>query len=1299
MTSPRTSRRWLPSVAAAAVAALVAGTAVGAAADPTALPSAGAVERPDAGTLEKNQLLTDSGTVTAFVQLDLPTTRDVAPTATPNASQQRQADGAADEIASTAGDVVADIDGDVEELYTTVNGLAGVAVRADAGALAALADRDDVVSIRPITSMEITSNGGSDVFTRTAQVWQDLGVTGEGQTIAVIDTGIDYSHASFNPDSDLAYPADLASAGDFFTRDVTWPQGKVIGGWDFVGRAYTGGYTDTPAAPDPNPMDESPAVCTDVPASVPIGDGHGSHVAGTAAGYGVSADGTTFQGDYTALSGEDLLGMQVGPGSAPAADLVALKVFGCAGSTEYVGAALDWLLDPTNEVAAKVTVVNLSVGSTWSPADDPENELVNQLVDAGKVVVISSGNSGDVFDIGGSPGNANGALTVANSVGNQFDLAAAKIRTGSADAPDELYAGQYSIAYLFPNGPVGPSEITTLTPGTLAYNSGCVAYTDQDKAKVAGKTVVVAWDDAAAVPCGSAARTDNAAAAGAAGIVFTGRSEVFSAGLTGAVTIPTFQLTGPGTEDLLTYDPATGVIALNEPTWITYDDTLGLSVTAPSVADTLNDSSSRGVHGSLGVAKPDVAAPGTTISSVAVGSGNGSSIKSGTSMAAPHTTGIAALTRAAHPDWSAAEVKAAVMNGANHDVTLDGDVFGPQRVGSGRVDAANAVGTSVVAYSADNPTGVSLSYGVIEATGPVSLTKKVEIANSGASAVTLGVAYVPQTEVAGITYTVSASSVTVPAGGTATVDVTLSIPDPKALAKTADPTLLADQGLGLQREFLATPQGWLELTGAPDVDGALRVPVSAVTKPASALSASRVVFSSALSNDATLELTGTGVNQDGYLSLVAPFQLGATSPAIEGDLTPSLRAADLAAVGVAPFSYQATDDYLAFGVQTQGPWATLGGSNKIAIEIDTGGANSPYTVGVQKYQVGSDYVDTTVVGVWDKNGKNTGLELLNNLDGSIDSNTYDSTVAVLPVSLASIGLTDGATATFTYTVQGTSWLASDVVDEIADVTYDGATNLRFGGGQGPVFVGAPVTGISVHRPVATITPAATAQGKVDVADTGVDVLLLSLHNKVGSQATALDVVDVLPAPPVDKVKPEVTLVSPASAGPFKALDLRVDATDAGGLKKIVANVYRDGKLVKSTQTAFNGETSGSHTATVQLPSGKYTVKYNAQDLAGNTSQTKTFSFTIDSTKPTVSVKGWPYTFGSRGVYSLVSFKLYDAGKIDKVSVNGVVKDLSNNTWSDLNFVRPGAFGAIRGTNTLVVYDVAGNTTTVTFRLR
>lgn len=185
----------------------------------------------------------------------------------------------------------------------------------------------------------------------------------------------------------------------------------------------------------------------------------------------------------------------------------------------------------------------------------------------------------------------------------------------------------------------------------------------------------------------------------------------------------------------------------------------------------------------------------------------------------------------------------------------------------------------------------------------------------------------------------------------------------------------------------------------------------------------------------------------------------------------------------------------------------------------------------------------------------------------------------------------------------------------------------------------------------------------------------------------------------DTTRPEVALVSPTSVGPSKTIDIRVDATDEIALARIVANVYQGGKLVTSTQSPVTG-TSGSHIANVALPDGAYTIKYNAQDAAGNISKTSTFDVVVDATKPTVTIKdGDSFTVGDASGYDKVSFKLHDAGKIDRIELNGVGKDLSNNVWSDLNFVKPGVFGGVAGENTLLVHDVAGNITTVEFELR
>jgi len=1132
--------RWRYPAAAVAAAALLVTTAAGATADPdpaTLPPADGLSAQLEASVraeLKVQALAGLTGPTEAFVEFTDRTTRE-AVAQSRGSSSQAVADSAEQQIEGTADSVVDDL-GDVTVLYTATNGLAGVAVSADADALRALADRDDVVSVRPIIPKERQSNAGADVFTGSAASWQNAGITGEGQTIAVIDSGIDFTHASFNADPAYAYPTELnAETKTLLATAPTWPQGKVLGGYDFAGLNYTAAAGQDPQ-PDPNPLDEAPGLCGEVPPASPRSDGHGSHVAGTAAGFGVGPDGTTFEGDYTTLAQEDLLDLQVGPGSAPEADLVALKIFGCAGSSSVTGAALDWLLDPNNELAQQVTVVNMSIGSTFSTVDDPENDLIEQLVEQGVVVVTSAGNSGDTHDIGGSPGNANATLAVANSVADTFNFEGASVSVSGGAA--ETLPGQYSIAYLFPNGPVGPSEVVTLTPGTLAYNSGCLPYTPADVTKVAGKTVVVAWDDAVALPCGSAARANAAADAGAAGIIFTSGSEVFAAGLTGNVRIPTFQFTGPVTEELFDWSPATGVITIPAPLTITFDNALSvLSVAAPSVADTLNDSSSRGVHGSLGSSKPDVAAPGTTIASVAVGSGNGWSNKSGTSMASPHAAGVAALTREAHPDWSAAQVKAGVMNTATHDVTIGDVPFGPQRVGSGRVDAFDSVNNSVIAYDQDNPTGVSVGFGVVELEKAVAITRTIEVLNTGAAAVTLGVGYNAQTEVPGVEYVLSADEVSVPAGGTASFDVTLSVTDPAAVARTLDPSMTPTQ-VGAPREFLTIPQGWVELTGAPEVD-LLRVPVSAAVKPTSAMAAGPVVFGSADSEYTRVGLAGRAVDQEGFLSIVAPFNLAAESGVVNPDADPSLLAADLKAVGTSQWLYDGTAPYVGFGVEMQGPWATLGASNSIVIEVET--PQGTYDVVVQKYDDGVDSYDLTLVLVFDEDGENTGLEFINDVPASVDTNSYDSSVAVLPVSLDSLGYTDEQIASgdvsFDYSVSGTSWLADGgTYDTVGDLSFEWNTGLGFGDLDSAVFASLPGTSIPVTRlenlvPVAAglgqtqKDPAGPAgvgtQERVETVPSGEKILFLHMHNAVGLQGQIVDVQNVSAQVPGDRVFTDV----------------------------------------------------------------------------------------------------------------------------------------------------------------------------------
>jgi len=173
----------------------------------------------------------------------------------------------------------------------------------------------------------------SATLNNTPRAWNDLGVTGKGVTVAIIDTGVDFTHP------DLA-PAMKANV-------------KLVG-----------------FGQDPTP-------------TVPVGDlpnsdtssGHGTHVAGDVAGRGTASGGEQKGMAY----GASLVGIGTGD---------ALSIF-----TALQG--FDWLLQ--NREKYDIRVVNNSYGTGFAPFDpmEPVNLATKRTTDAGVVVVFANGNDGD----------------------------------------------------------------------------------------------------------------------------------------------------------------------------------------------------------------------------------------------------------------------------------------------------------------------------------------------------------------------------------------------------------------------------------------------------------------------------------------------------------------------------------------------------------------------------------------------------------------------------------------------------------------------------------------------------------------------------------------------------------------------------------------------------------------------------------------------------------------------------------------------------------------------------------------
>ncbi|WP_052681828.1 S8 family serine peptidase [Saccharothrix sp. ST-888] len=920
------------------------------------------------------------------------------------AGQRRRADRALDRV----GGAVRRAAPGARELYRTHTLLTGIAVTAPPAQLAALRRLPGVRAVHPIT-LKQRSNGYSVPLTGAPALWSGTaglpGNTGEGVRIGIIDSGIDYTHADFGgPGTEQAFRsvdgAKPAPAGLF-------PSAKVVGGKDLVGDDYD----PDPSAEHPQPVphpDDNPIDC--------IANGHGTHVAGTAAGLGVTSAGRTYPGPYR--PGLDPAGFKVGPGAAPGAKLYAIRVFGCEGSTDQLAQALDLAADPdgNGDLTDRLDVVNLSLGDRFGGPDDADAIAADRLAGLGTVVVAAIGNEGDVYGIGGSPGTAARAVAVAAAVDPHGD--ADGVRVLAPQALAGLVPAHWSAKYLG----WSTQEVDAELALPADQSDGCTPFGAADAERLRGKVAVLSWRTKDADrACGSALRADHAAAAGAVGALFAADGDHLGE-LAGDDRIPVAILAkedgdrlvramgaGPVRVQLATKgNPLHGAVAQDQ----------------PQRADTLTSFTSRGI-GLPGLVKPDLAAPGETIWSAKAGSGSGGMREDGTSMATPHIAGLAALVRAAHPGWTAAEVKAALMNTAGDTWLGDnhtGPVYGPERAGAGRVRADQAVRTPAVAYAAGEGAvegAVGVSFGPVPVTGPTSLRREVEIRNFSSRPVDYATGYQSSTEVPGASFEMTPDQVTVPAEGSTRVTVTLHVPG--QLGRTPDPTIDLLQA-GRARSYRAELSGRLLLTPADGQLPALRVPLFAAPRPASELSAGAQVRASQSST--LLALNGAAAPVEGGGGLVSAFTFGGagtrwpTCPdgatdALhqEGEQTPGAkdtgpcvtsdgdRAADLRYAGAATDA-AASGGTLYLAAAFWAPAATPVGNFAVRASLDTDGDGVTDAVVVADRLPGSDVLVARTLDA--RTGKELDVQPLNARWGDTDTGLLDSDAVVLPVRLATL---------------------------------------------------------------------------------------------------------------------------------------------------------------------------------------------------------------------------------------------------------------------------------------------------------
>lgn len=517
---------------------------------------------------------------------------------------------------------------------------------------------------------------------------------------------------------DIDHPA---FGGNGSPGSTAFPTARIVAGWDFVGDAYDSS-TNPATSPDPNPDD-----C----------NGHGTHVAGIVGGNGGGIRGV-----------------------APGVSFGAYRVFGCNGTTDsdIMVAAMEMAL------ADGMQVVNQSIGSAREWPQYPTAQAASRLVSKGVVVVASIGNNGpggsspDALFASGAPGVGEKVIGVASYDNAQRSFVVNGVPYG------------YNAATGAPLPPPSGSAPMARTGTTSTANDACSAL---PAGSLAGKATLIRRGT-----CSFYIKASNAQAAGAAAVVLynnTGGALAPTVAGTPAITIPVVAITAAQGATL------DGLIA-GGPTTLTWDSQY---VAFPyGTGGLISGFSSFGLPPDLSF-KPNIGAPGGAIYSSYPLELGGAATLSGTSMSSPHVAGGVALVLQGRPDIDARTMRMRLENSAD-PVNWSGNpglgfLDHAFRQGAGMLDLIGTIQSKVAVDPEHIAVGESQA-------GPKST--RITVTNEGTTAVTFDLGHVaglatgPNTQ-SGASYNVTGvfdapatvafrvPSVTVPAGGSASFNVTI----------------------------------------------------------------------------------------------------------------------------------------------------------------------------------------------------------------------------------------------------------------------------------------------------------------------------------------------------------------------------------------------------------------------------------------------------------------------------------------------------------------------------------------------
>jgi minor extracellular serine protease Vpr len=396
-------------------------------------------------------------------------------------------------------------------------------------------------------------------------------------------------------------------------------------------------------------------------------------------------------------------------------------------------------------------VANMSLGGGASGVQDLLTVAVNNLDQANMVVAVSAGNEGPGPRTVGSPGSAARALTAGASVVGHSMVSL--IKSGS-----DSYVGVLGEFGAVQAGGLS-ATLAIAQPATLpALNDGCASF---GSGSLNGMVALIGRGN-----CDFSVKMLNAQQAGAAGVIVAnnraGEPLTMAAGST-PVSIPGFFVTQA---DGVALSAKNGML-VTLPEKAVYQ-------TKPGITDTVADFSSHGPTDVDFRIKPDVLAPGENVLSAIPRAYCAAppcfAFFNGTSMASPHLAGSAAVLRAQHPTWSAAEVRSAIVNTAVRGVAknLDGSlVSAVNTVGAGREDLLNATTASV----ALDP--VSISFGAVPQGSGQTRGMTVTLRNLGSATTTYALKTTGSN--ANVAFAVNTASVTLARDASATVQVSMTL--------------------------------------------------------------------------------------------------------------------------------------------------------------------------------------------------------------------------------------------------------------------------------------------------------------------------------------------------------------------------------------------------------------------------------------------------------------------------------------------------------------------------------------------